>query len=49
AVAYTDSFKAGEFTFYGGHCTGGRTIEYFRERYGDKVVMSLGSGLVIEY
>ena len=49
SIAYTDSFKAEGFTFYGGHCTGGKTIEYFREKYGDKVVMPMGAGRVIEY
>lgn len=49
AAAYTDSFRADEFTFYGGHCTGDRAIEYFRDRYGDGTVRSLGSGRVIEY
>jgi 7,8-dihydropterin-6-yl-methyl-4-(beta-D-ribofuranosyl)aminobenzene 5'-phosphate synthase len=49
AVAYTDSIKAEGFTFYGGHCTGGKTIQTFREKYGDKVVMPLGAGRVIEY
>jgi len=49
AVAYTDSIKAEGFTFYGGHCTGGKTIEYFRKKYGDEVVMPMGAGRVIEY
>jgi 7,8-dihydropterin-6-yl-methyl-4-(beta-D-ribofuranosyl)aminobenzene 5'-phosphate synthase len=49
AVAYTDSIKAEGFTFYGGHCAGGNTIEYFRRLYGDKVVMPMGAGRVIEY
>jgi len=49
AVACTDAVKADGFTFYGGHCTGGRVIEYFRGRYGDETVRSLGSGRVIEY
>jgi len=49
AVAYTDSVKAEGFTFYGGHCTGGKTIKYFKEKYGDKVVMPMGAGRVIEY
>jgi 7,8-dihydropterin-6-yl-methyl-4-(beta-D-ribofuranosyl)aminobenzene 5'-phosphate synthase len=49
AVAYTDSLKAKEFTFYGGHCTGERTIEYFRGRYGGKMVLPMGSGRVIGY
>lgn len=49
AVVYTDSVKAEGFTFYGGHCTGDKTIKYFREKYGDEVVMPMGSGRVIEY
>ena len=49
AVAYTDSFKAEGCTFYGGHCTGGNTVKYFKGKYGDKVVKTLGSGRVIEY
>lgn len=49
AVAYTDSIKAEGFTFYGGHCTGNKTIQHFREKYGDKVVMPMGAGRVIEY
>ncbi len=49
SVAYTDSIKAEEFTFYGGHCTGGNACNYFKEKYGDKVVRPLGSGRVIEY
>lgn len=49
AAAYTDFFKAEGFTFYGGHCTGGRAIEHFRKRYGDKAVRPLGSGRVIKY
>lgn len=49
AVAYTDSIKAEGFTFYGGHCTGSTTIQYFREKYGDRVVMPMGAGRVIEY
>jgi len=49
AVAYTDSIKAEGFTFYGGHCTGSETIRHFREKYGDKVVMPMGAGRVIEY
>lgn len=49
ALAYTDSVKAEDFSFYGGHCTGGKAIQYFREHYGDQVVMPLGAGRVIEY
>jgi 7,8-dihydropterin-6-yl-methyl-4-(beta-D-ribofuranosyl)aminobenzene 5'-phosphate synthase len=49
AVAYTDSFKAEGFTFYGGHCTGGKTIERFRSAFGDGAVKSLGSGRVIAF
>jgi 7,8-dihydropterin-6-yl-methyl-4-(beta-D-ribofuranosyl)aminobenzene 5'-phosphate synthase len=49
AVAYTDSIRAEGFTFYGGHCTGIKTIRHFREKYGDKVVMPMGAGRVIGY
>ena len=49
AVAYTDAVKAEGFTFYGGHCTGGKTIQCFSERYGDQAVMPMGAGRVIEY
>jgi 7,8-dihydropterin-6-yl-methyl-4-(beta-D-ribofuranosyl)aminobenzene 5'-phosphate synthase len=49
AVAYTDTIKTNDFTFYGGHCTGGNAIKYFTEAYGDKVVRPLGSGCVIEF
>jgi 7,8-dihydropterin-6-yl-methyl-4-(beta-D-ribofuranosyl)aminobenzene 5'-phosphate synthase len=49
AVAYTDSIKAEGFTFYVGHCTGRETIERFKEKYGDEVVMPMGAGRVIEY
>lgn len=49
AVAYTDSFKAEEFSFYGGHCTSDKAIRHFRENYGDQAVMPMGAGRVIEY
>jgi 7,8-dihydropterin-6-yl-methyl-4-(beta-D-ribofuranosyl)aminobenzene 5'-phosphate synthase len=49
AVAYTDTIKANDFSFYGGHCTGNNAIKYFTEAYGDKVVRPLGSGCVIEF
>jgi 7,8-dihydropterin-6-yl-methyl-4-(beta-D-ribofuranosyl)aminobenzene 5'-phosphate synthase len=49
AVAYTDTFKADRFTFYGGHCTGGKTIEYFRGTFGSDAVKPLGAGQVIQY
>lgn len=49
AVAYTDSIKAEGFTFFGGHCTGDKTIQYLRKQYGEQVVMSMGAGRVIEY
>ena len=49
AVAYTDAFKADGFTFHGGHCTGGKTLAYFREAFGDDVVKPLGAGRVIEF
>jgi 7,8-dihydropterin-6-yl-methyl-4-(beta-D-ribofuranosyl)aminobenzene 5'-phosphate synthase len=49
AVAYTDTVKTEDFTFYGGHCTGSNAIKYFKEKYGDKMVVPLGSGRVIEF
>lgn len=49
AVAYTDEMKAEGFTFYGGHCTGDNAIAYFKSKYGENVVKSLGSGRVIVY
>ena len=49
AVAFTDAFKAEGFTFYGGHCTGGKTIAYFKETFGDDAVKPLGAGRVIRY
>lgn len=49
AVAYTDTIKANDFTFYGGHCTGSNAIKYFTKIYGDKVVRPLGSGCVMEF
>jgi len=49
AVGYTDTFKADDFTFYGGHCTGDKTIDFFKDKYGDKAVMPLGAGRRIEF
>lgn len=49
AVAYTDKIRADDFTFYGGHCTGNNAIEYFKKKYGEDVVKSLGSGRTIVY
>jgi 7,8-dihydropterin-6-yl-methyl-4-(beta-D-ribofuranosyl)aminobenzene 5'-phosphate synthase len=49
AVAYTDTFKADGFAFYGGHCTGSDAINYFKAKFGDQAIKSLGSGRVIEY
>ena len=49
AVAFTGAFKAEGFTFYGGHCTGARTIACFREAFGDDAVKPLGAGRVIEF
>jgi 7,8-dihydropterin-6-yl-methyl-4-(beta-D-ribofuranosyl)aminobenzene 5'-phosphate synthase len=49
AVASTGAFKADRFTFFGGHCTGGKAIAYFRETFGDDAVRPLGAGRVIEY
>ncbi len=49
AVSHTDAFKAEGFTFHGGHCTGGKTIERFRETFGDGAVKPLGAGRVISF
>jgi 7,8-dihydropterin-6-yl-methyl-4-(beta-D-ribofuranosyl)aminobenzene 5'-phosphate synthase len=49
AVAATGALKADRFTFYGGHCTGKKTIAVFRETFGDDAVKPLGAGRVIEY
>jgi 7,8-dihydropterin-6-yl-methyl-4-(beta-D-ribofuranosyl)aminobenzene 5'-phosphate synthase len=49
AVASTGAFKAEGFTFYGGHCTGGKAIAYFKEAFGDDAVKPLGAGRVIQY
>ena len=49
AVAATGAFKADRFTFHGGHCTGGKTIAYFREAFGDDAVKPLGAGRIIQY
>ena len=49
AVAYTGGFKAEGFIFYGGHCTGEKTIAYFRKTFGDDAVKPLGAGRVIRY
>lgn len=49
AIAYTDSIKADGFTFYGGHCTGSKTIQDFRDKYGDRMVLPMGAGRVISY
>ena len=49
SVAFTDSVKAANFTFYGGHCTGQNAIDYFKGKYGDKVVKPYASGTVIKF
>lgn len=49
AISYTDAWKADGFTFYGGHCTGGKTIEAFRKAFGDETVRPLGAGRVIAF
>jgi 7,8-dihydropterin-6-yl-methyl-4-(beta-D-ribofuranosyl)aminobenzene 5'-phosphate synthase len=49
AIAYTDAFKAEGFAFYGGHCTGGRTIARFKEKFGEDAVKPLGAGRVLEF
>jgi len=49
AIAYTDSVKAEGFTFHGGHCTGVKTLERFREAFGDAAFRPLGAGRVIGF
>ena len=49
AVAYTQSIKADDFSFYGGHCTGENAIAYFKSAFGDEVVKSMGSGRVMVF
>ncbi len=49
AVTYTDSIKAEDFIFYGGHCTGDNAINFFKKKFGEKAVQSLGSGRVIVF
>jgi len=49
AVASTGAFKADQFTFHGGHCTGEKTTAYFRDAFGDTAVKPMGAGRVIEY
>jgi 7,8-dihydropterin-6-yl-methyl-4-(beta-D-ribofuranosyl)aminobenzene 5'-phosphate synthase len=49
AVAITNSFKADDFSFYGGHCTGDNAIKYFRAKFGEKAVRPMGSGRVITF
>lgn len=49
AADFTDSVKADGFTFYGGHCTGKDAIAYFKARFGEDAVKSLGAGRVIEF
>jgi len=49
AVEYTNSVKAEGFTFHGGHCTGVKTLERFREAFGDAAFRPLGAGRVIGF
>jgi 7,8-dihydropterin-6-yl-methyl-4-(beta-D-ribofuranosyl)aminobenzene 5'-phosphate synthase len=49
AVAFTGAFKADGFTFFGGHCTGEKTIACFREAFGEDAVKPLGAGRVLHY
>jgi 7,8-dihydropterin-6-yl-methyl-4-(beta-D-ribofuranosyl)aminobenzene 5'-phosphate synthase len=49
AVAITNSLKADDFSFYGGHCTGDNAIKYFRAKFGEKAVKPMGSGRVINF
>lgn len=47
AVAYTNSIKADDFSFYGGHCTGDNAIKYFKRKFGENAIHPMGSGRVI--
>lgn len=49
SAAYTDKVKAKDFVFCGSHCTGKNAIDYFKKKYGDKVVKNAGSGAVFEF
>jgi 7,8-dihydropterin-6-yl-methyl-4-(beta-D-ribofuranosyl)aminobenzene 5'-phosphate synthase len=49
AVAFTDTIKAKDFVFYGGHCTGDNAIKYFKEKYGEEVVKPMGAGRVLDF
>jgi 7,8-dihydropterin-6-yl-methyl-4-(beta-D-ribofuranosyl)aminobenzene 5'-phosphate synthase len=49
AVAFTETMKAKDFTFYGGHCTGKNAIEFFKSKFGEKVVKPMGAGRIIEF
>ena len=49
ALAYTDKVRAKDFVFCCSHCTGEKTIAYFKKHYGDKVVKPSGSGTVLEF
>ena len=49
AVQLTSDFKAPEFSFYGGHCTGDKALQHFKAKLGEASVKPLGSGRVIEY
>jgi len=48
AVAFTNSIKASDFSFYGGHCTGENALKYFRAKFGSSAIKPLGSGRVIK-
>jgi 7,8-dihydropterin-6-yl-methyl-4-(beta-D-ribofuranosyl)aminobenzene 5'-phosphate synthase len=49
AVAFTNSFRTKDFSFYGGHCTGDSSIKCFGEKFGQDVVKPLGSGRVVKF
>lgn len=49
AADFTDDIRSSDFRFYGGHCTGDKAISYFKSRFGDDAVQSLGSGKVIAF
>lgn len=49
AADFTDDIRTADFRFYGGHCTGEKAIAYFKSRFGNEAVQSLGSGKVIAF
>jgi 7,8-dihydropterin-6-yl-methyl-4-(beta-D-ribofuranosyl)aminobenzene 5'-phosphate synthase len=47
AAAFTNSIKAKDFSFYGGHCTGDNAIRFFRTKFGENAIKGMGAGRVI--